>query len=112
MAIVDPELFVITVSEISIALGEAPISVVVQESAYWYDDQCVALNAVENLDEDYQNTGDADYPFFITVNLAGGIPADRRKALGDYVTDSEITLAVIGGDETRPALDRLLASTA
>jgi hypothetical protein len=99
MAIVGTELFVITACEISIALGEAPISVVQDTCAYWYDDQCFALTENAN----------AGYPFDVAVNLAGEIPNDRRKALGDYVRDT-ITLTVIGGDETKDPLTRLLRS--
>jgi hypothetical protein len=47
---VDQALFVITAAEISIALGESPVEVVIRQLfAWWCEDQCVSLSRITRL---------------------------------------------------------------
>jgi hypothetical protein len=102
-----PELFLITASEISIELGAAPTAAELSTlSAWWFDDHCVGLDPNPREDER------AERPFEITVDLAGEISPDARKALAEYIDQSEISLAVIGGDETIDPPTRLKSVTA
>jgi hypothetical protein len=91
----DPELFVLTASEISVVLGEAPSVVVFDTlSAWWFEDRSVSINyPTEPM------IASAERPFELRVTPDKLAP-EVRVALLRYVESVEVYDLIVDGDET------------